>query len=243
MSSDRIARAVYPEEFASQVEAEIAKVNQRIGEQTEPEQPEIDHADVMPGQDPFEMLDNGEDIPQQGIFVDANLWKGSHGIFEVYRYNSLAYKLRDYRPRTDEEILHIEFDKDGVSRELQFAYERAGYVGREKPPYDRGDPTTYMGYSWDSLDIVNLPSKGRLLIMKEPASGYSAEFCKHLSDLLSDSPRREVSSYFDPVDADGVISCIEAVATKLIGLSPEDARIMGEAVKTRLFPSNPELSQ
>lgn len=239
MSAARIAKAVYPEDFAKQVEAELEVVYDKAREKSEPKGPEIDHAAVMPGKDPFEMLDNGERIPTKGIFVNANLWKGSHGIFKIYRFNNFSrYNLSDSRPRYDSERLNVNFDElDEGSKQLHFAYEQARFVGKNKPPYDRGDTTTYIGFSWEDLDIIDMPSQGRLLIVKKPWNiGYEmTSFDKNGMDLKQDSPRREVFSYFEPNDSDGAISCIEAMATKLIGLSPEDAKIMGEAVRTRLF--------
>lgn len=209
----KIARAIYPAEFADQVQAFYDQVNERVAEQPKPEKTKIDHATVIPGANPFEMLDRGENIPSKGILVSAHIMVGSHGVFQVYSYENLEAQLSHSR-------LHLNFGYDTNSRRIDFGYENPNYPGKTKQPYDRGDTTTYIPSGWGSLDAVDLHSGGRLIISKEAdlIGNLSTSVDKDEYGLQADSFRREVVSYFEPGDYTGMANCIREIASKLIGL-------------------------
>jgi hypothetical protein len=237
-----IAKAVYPANFADEVKKFADEVNASAREDAktaEPKKQEINHAAVIPGQDPFEILARGEKLPTSGIILNANIVKGSQGVFEVYNYNQLKkHRLSDSRPRYDERSLDMEF-QHVTGTMLTFGFENPNYPGKEKPPYDRGDSTSYIPLGWDQLDAIPLPeTRGRLLVQKQPCPDnyVSHELRKSTDEETPRTSRREISTYYKPGDFDGLTDGIAAIAEQLIGLPESDARLMAELVREKFVP-------
>jgi len=198
---------------------------------------EVDSAAEIPGQDPFDIVLAGKKLPDRGILVSAKAAKGFEAVVQVYEYDNIrSVKVEDSRPKYDQVRMYVDFDSKGESRELALAYENPSYFFKDRPPYDRMSPTSYIGYGFDSLDTHNLSDGGRLLIQKkaDKIGGLFTSFDRFERDLEPDNPNREVLRLFNEGDINGVAGAVEAVMAKVVGANQQDAGLISSQVRAKL---------
>lgn len=198
---------------------------------------EVDSKAEIPGQDPFDIILSGEELPQKGILVSAKAAKGFEAVVDIYAYDNIrGVDLNDSRPKYDQVRMYVNFESEGEFRELSLAYENPNYFYKDKPPYDRMSPTSYIGYGFDSLDTHNLSDGGRLLIQKKAneTGGLSTSFDRFEKDLEPDSPNREVLRLFSEGDINGAAGAVETIMAKVVGANQQDAELISGQVKTKL---------
>src|SRR5947209_4536534 len=74
---------------------------------------DFDGEDTLPGLDTFELLQNGEPLPENGILVRAHANKGYAAAVHFFNYRSLRKtRLQDDRPEYATLVLKTVFDHD-----------------------------------------------------------------------------------------------------------------------------------
>jgi hypothetical protein len=198
---------------------------------------EVDGAAEIPGQDPFEIVLSGEQLPPKGIFVSTKVAKGYEGVVKVLEYDKLGkVDVSDSRPKYDQVRMYASIESEGEARELDMAYENPDYFFKSKQPYNRTTPTSYINVGFDALDVHELSDGGRLLIEQQAKQAGSTftSFDRSEKELEPDSATREVLRVFNPGDFEGVSETVETVMTKLVGVQEEDAKFISSEVRKKL---------
>jgi hypothetical protein len=114
---------------------------------------------------------------------------------------------------------------------------RSSHPFKDVPPTDRMTQSTYTGDSFDMLDIHPLSDGGRLLMAKQTYTGIKyglhASFDRRGRDLDPKTPDREVLRLFPEGDMDGALGAVEAIMTRLVGVSVQDAGLITAQARAR----------
>ena len=189
----------------------------------------------VPGKDAIETVLNGEKLPEQGILVHAEVKKGYEGVVSIYCYDKIEKTdISDSRPKYDEVRMHVSF---GSGKELVMAYENPNYFYKNREPFDRMQTTSYIGFTFNDLDIIDLSDHGRLLVLKEASEnsyGSSTSFDRRFEDVNDDHDGREILVVFDKDDYVGACEAVYIIMSKLIGANDQDAELITQEVGKRL---------
>lgn len=196
---------------------------------------QIEDAVQIPGKDPFEIALTGEQLPQKGILVHAEVAKGYEGVISVYEYDGLEVKLDDQKLKGYDQIrMHANF---ASTTEHQLAYQNPNDFYRNTQPYERMSPTSYMGVGFDQLEGTDFSDGGRLLVTRRPhnmAGGLGTSFDRSERELTSESRQREVLALFAADDYAGAIGAVRTVMSRLIGVASQDVDLAAKSLQAKL---------
>lgn len=232
----KIAKAVTPPEFASQVQEIYDSANKdRVRVYGEEGIPEVE----LPGRDPYEIVRREKRLPARGILLEANFAHKGNGVFTVYQYDNLEkVRLDEQGEGRQYQYLHTFFhwSKDTKSRQLELGYENPNYLAKAKEPYNRGETVSYIPVGFSELDRIDLPGSGRLLILKKPRviGNLSTRLDQHPWADTIGGKSRQLVRWFNFEDVHGVAETVKVIARDLMGVDPNGAKIMRDEVGARL---------
>lgn len=195
----------------------------------------VDSATKIPGEDAFSLLADGEQLPESGILVSAKVLKGAQGVFEAYQYTKGKFEFEEFSG-TNVHQLSALFDYDRQNRFFDFAYEAPDYSEKDLPPDARTGESVYMGLGWNQVRIASLSGGGRLITQSIPYRCATSTYFHFDTGSVTDKvQRRAVLTYHALGDLDGAASSVEAIATRLIGLSEPVAVSIKESFRRSML--------
>ncbi len=99
---------------------------------------------------------------EDGLLTKINFNLGYCGVMEIFHYETLKIKRFPKLERGSRASLDM-----GKAKVVYSAFEHPDYVFKDKQPFDRGSQDTYIGCSFDSLDISPVSNSGRFFLSKQ----------------------------------------------------------------------------